>query len=187
MAPRGDFLRQWEAGLKYLPNPFLRYERGATQSPHPSRMSPLWAEGRLGRDRSRVADSYRGRGKTRRESILHARVGHHRNAHADYRVTVPTVYITAPRGAASDLARLLVDERLAACVNVVECESTYRWEGDVLVDDEAILLAKTTAEKYDDLVERVVEAHPADVPCIERFEEGALLPSFARWRDEVVG
>jgi len=44
---------------------------------------------------------------------------------------VPTVYVTAPREAADNLARLLVDERLAACVNVVDCESTYRWDGEV--------------------------------------------------------
>lgn len=99
---------------------------------------------------------------------------------------MPTAYITAPRDAADDLARLLVEERLAACVNVVGCESTYRWDGEIHEDEEAILLAKTSDEGYDALVERVVEAHPHDVPCVERFEEDAVLAAFSDWRDGAV-
>jgi len=99
---------------------------------------------------------------------------------------VPTAYITAPPDAAPELARLLVDERLAACVNRVPCRSTYRWEGDTETGDEEILLAKTTAERYPDLVERVESAHPYDVPCIERFEEDGVLAAFGTWRAESV-
>ena len=99
---------------------------------------------------------------------------------------MPTVYVTAPRDAADDLARLLVEERLAACVNVVDCESTYRWEGEVHEDDEAILFAKTTDDACETLMERVGEVHPHDVPCIERFEEARVAGPFARWRGDVV-
>jgi periplasmic divalent cation tolerance protein len=98
--------------------------------------------------------------------------------------TVPTVYITAPPEAAPALARTLVEERLAACVNRVPCRSTYRWDGDVLEDDEELLLAKTTDERYADLVERVEDEHPYDVPCIERFDEGDVLPAFGDWIEE---
>jgi len=100
---------------------------------------------------------------------------------------MPTVYITAPRETAPELAQTLVEERLAACVNRVDCESTYRWEGDVHDDKETILLAKTTAERYDALRNRVLEEHPHDVPCIERFEEEDVLAAFAAWRDEATG
>jgi periplasmic divalent cation tolerance protein len=100
---------------------------------------------------------------------------------------MPTVYITAPREAAPALARTLVEERLAACVNRVDCASTYRWDGDVHEDEETILLAKTTAERYDDLRDRVLDEHPHDVPCIERFEEADVLPAFATWREEATG
>lgn len=99
---------------------------------------------------------------------------------------MPTAYVTAPREAATDIARLLVDERLAACVNVVACDSTYRWEAEVVDDEEAILLAKTTDEGYDRLAARVEAVHPYDVPCIERFDESAVLPAFAEWRAESV-
>lgn len=99
---------------------------------------------------------------------------------------MPTVYVTAPREAADDLADLLVAERLAACVNVVDCASTYRFEGEVHHDDEAILLAKTTDGACEALMDRVEAAHPYDVPTVERFEESRVTAAFARWRDDVV-
>jgi periplasmic divalent cation tolerance protein len=95
---------------------------------------------------------------------------------------MPTAYITAPEDAAADLARTLVEERLAACVNRVACDSTYRWEGEVVTDEEVILLAKTTDEGYPALAARVAELHPYDVPCIERFEEADTADAFAGWR-----
>lgn len=100
---------------------------------------------------------------------------------------MPTVYLTVPREAADDLARTLVEERLAACVNRVDCRSTYRWEGEVHEDDEAILLAKTTDETYDRLVERVRTVHPHDVPCVERFDEADVFGPYADWVHAEVG
>lgn len=97
-----------------------------------------------------------------------------------------TVYITAPETAADDIASTLVEERLAACVNAVPCSSTYRWDGAVHEDDETILLAKTTSDGADALVERVDRLHPYDVPCIEVFDEASVLDSFAQWRAESV-
>ena len=99
---------------------------------------------------------------------------------------MPTVYITAPPEAADEIADVLVRERLAACVNQFAATSTYRWEGDVHHDEEVILLAKTTGDASDDLVTRVREIHPYDVPCLERFDESDLLESFATWRAESV-
>jgi len=99
---------------------------------------------------------------------------------------MPTVYITAPTDAAADIAKTLVEERLAACVNRVDCESVYRWDGAVHTDTEEILLAKTTDEQYEALRDRVVDIHPYDVPCVERFDEGDELDAFATWRRESV-
>jgi periplasmic divalent cation tolerance protein len=100
---------------------------------------------------------------------------------------VPTVYITVPLDAATDLAESLVEQRLAACVNAVECSSVYRWEDEVVDDEEVILLAKTTDERYEALEGFVRDHHPHEVPCIERFEESDVLPAFAAWRDEATG
>ena len=100
---------------------------------------------------------------------------------------MPTAYVTAPPDAAADIARTLVEERLAACVNAVSCDSTYRWEGEVVTDEEVVLLAKTTDERYGDLAERVAELHPYEVPCVERFEESDVLDAFGAWRADAVG
>jgi len=97
---------------------------------------------------------------------------------------MPTVYITAPPDAADELAATLVEERLAACVNQFPIYSTYRWDGEVHSDEECVLLAKTTEGAYDALVARVEELHPHDVPCIERFDEAAVLDAFAEWRSD---
>jgi len=94
---------------------------------------------------------------------------------------MPTVYVTAPEPTAAELATTLVDERLAACVNAVDCRSTYRWEGAVTTDDETILLIKTTDAGYDRLIDRIEELHPYDVPCIERFDETEIADRFGAW------
>lgn len=100
---------------------------------------------------------------------------------------MPTAYITAPPDSADELATGLVEQRLAACVNRVACDSTYRWQGEIHDDEEVILLAKTTDDRYDDLVSYVTEHHPYDVPCVERFEERDVLDAFADWRTASVG
>ena len=76
------------------------------------------------------------------------------------------VLITAPTQAdARRIARTLVEERLAACVNVLPgCESVYRWEEKVVEEAEAMLVAKTSREMFPDLARRVAEIHPYAVP-----------------------
>nr|WP_321167647.1 divalent-cation tolerance protein CutA [Halopenitus persicus] len=99
---------------------------------------------------------------------------------------MPTLYVTAPRDHASRIAETVVEERLAACVNRVRCRSTYRWDGEVVADEETILLIKTTADAADALGDRIRELHPHDVPCIERFDAADVNAPFAAWIDESV-
>ena len=62
-------------------------------------------------------------------------------------------------------ARTLVEERLAACVNVLPpMRSTYRWKGTVEQDDERQVVIKTTADRVDALRTRVRELHPYELP-----------------------
>jgi len=77
-----------------------------------------------------------------------------------------TVLMTAPDAEVAErLARTLVDERLAACANIVPgVVSVYRWEGEVQRDSEVLVILKTSAEVLDDLESRAVELHPYDVP-----------------------
>lgn len=97
-----------------------------------------------------------------------------------------TALVTVPPSEGESLARELVEERLAASVNRVDCTSTYRWDGDVTVADEEILLIKTTGDRYDDVVELVERRHPYDVVPIERFDESDVVPDFRDWRRDCV-
>jgi periplasmic divalent cation tolerance protein len=74
--------------------------------------------------------------------------------------------ITAPDASVAErLARTLVEERLAACVNHVrDILSVFRWEGQVRRDAEDLLIVKTTAEALEALEARVAELHPYSVP-----------------------
>lgn len=73
--------------------------------------------------------------------------------------TCPTAEVAA------DLARALVEQGHAACVNVLPAvRSIYRWQGQVQSDDEILLLIKTTAGRFRALRDALVARHPYDVP-----------------------
>ncbi len=75
------------------------------------------------------------------------------------------IYITAPAEVAEQIASTLVEEELARCINIVEqVKSIYKWEGQVERASESLLIAKATADKTDDLIEKVREIHPYEVP-----------------------
>lgn len=65
---------------------------------------------------------------------------------------------------ARDLARQLVENRLAACVNQVRVASTYSWKGAVEEEPEILLLIKTTRARQADLQNALLEAHPYELP-----------------------
>jgi periplasmic divalent cation tolerance protein len=68
---------------------------------------------------------------------------------------------------AAQVARALVDEQLAACVNLVAgVRSIYRWQGAVQDDAEALAIIKTTSARYAQLAARLAELHPYEVPEI---------------------
>lgn len=82
---------------------------------------------------------------------------------SEHRIT----YITAPAEVAERIANTLVEENLAACVNIVgKVTSIYRWEGQVERATEALLLVKGTAEQTEAMINRVREIHPYEVPEI---------------------
>ncbi len=83
---------------------------------------------------------------------------------------------------AEKLARVLIDSRAAACVNVLAaCHSIYRWQGQVETAAEIPLLIKTTAANYP-LVEQIVRAeHPYDVPELIAIPITHSLPAYLDW------
>ncbi len=79
---------------------------------------------------------------------------------------VRVVLMTAPDlEVARELGRRLVEERLAACANIVPgLRSIFRWKGEVRDESEVLLVLKTTRSVVGALVERAASLHPYDVP-----------------------
>jgi periplasmic divalent cation tolerance protein len=77
-------------------------------------------------------------------------------------------YITTKdKEEARRIGKTLVEERLTACVNIIEgMESIYRWEEEIHRETECILIVKTTYHRMTELTERVKQLHSYDCPCI---------------------
>jgi len=93
------------------------------------------------------------------------------------------VLMTAPGlEEAGDLARQLVEERLAACVSLVPgVRSIYRWEGAVEEASEVLMVAKTSASRLPDLERRALELHPYDVPEFVVLDPARVAPAYLAW------
>ena len=82
-------------------------------------------------------------------------------------------------------ASALVEERLAACVNLLpEMESIYRWQGRVEREQERQVLVKTTAKRLDALRRRIAELHPYEVPELLVLEVAAGGERYLSWLKE---
>ncbi len=95
------------------------------------------------------------------------------------------VLITCPNpDVGESLARILVEERLAACVNLVPgLTSLYRWEGDLCRDPEALLLVKTRRARFAALSRRVKTLHPYSTPEIIALPIAAGSAPYLTWVD----
>jgi periplasmic divalent cation tolerance protein len=104
-------------------------------------------------------------------------------------MTVVSVYsVFADTAEAERIGRQMVDERLAACVNLLgPVRSFYRWHGQVEQADEAAAIFKTTEAGADALVARVAALHSYDVPCVAVWPIDKLLASYADWVEGSVG
>ena len=83
---------------------------------------------------------------------------------------------------AFNLARELVDLRLAACVNVLSpATSFYRWEGRLENTSEVPVLIKSTRARYDELEQAIRARHPYSLPEIVAWPVDHGLPDYLRW------
>lgn len=88
---------------------------------------------------------------------------------------------------ADRIARELVEQRLAACVNVVAgVSSLYRWKGKVERDEERLLLIKTRAERFESLREALLALHPYELPELIVLPIEAGHEPYLSWLDESV-
>jgi periplasmic divalent cation tolerance protein len=93
------------------------------------------------------------------------------------------IFCTCPDAeSAARIARTLVDERLAACVNRLPgVTSVYRWQGEVHEDSEVLLLIKTRGELFEPLRARLVALHPYEVPEVIALEVAAGHAPYLDW------
>ena len=98
------------------------------------------------------------------------------------------VLSTCPdRETAGNIAAVVVEEGLAACVNIIPgLTSVYSWQGKICSDPELLMIMKTTAANYDRLESRITELHPYDVPEIVALSIDRGSPGYLNWISQVV-
>jgi periplasmic divalent cation tolerance protein len=92
-------------------------------------------------------------------------------------------YVTADsRDEALTIGRAVVEERLAACANVLDgLTSIYWWQGALEQAGEAVLILKTRAELVDRLTSRIRELHSYECPCVVALPIDAGNPAYLDW------
>jgi periplasmic divalent cation tolerance protein len=96
---------------------------------------------------------------------------------------IVTVYATfASDEEARRIARILVEERLAACANILGgCHSIYRWQGAIEESAEVAALFKTRADRAEALIARLAGLHSYDVPAAVVWPIADAVSSYAAW------
>ena len=96
---------------------------------------------------------------------------------------VVIIYATFPDAAsAAMIGKVLVQEHLAACINILPpIQSIYEWEGRLEQTEEVAMIAKTIAGKEDALIARIGALHPYACPCIISWPIAAASEAFVEW------
>jgi periplasmic divalent cation tolerance protein len=104
-------------------------------------------------------------------------------------VSIVSVYaIFADADEAERIGRTVVEERLAACINILgPIRSIYRWQGEVGSADEVAAILKTAHSGADALITRIAGLHSYEVPCIVTWPIDKVLASYADWVESSVG
>jgi periplasmic divalent cation tolerance protein len=103
---------------------------------------------------------------------------------SDYGVLLTT---TPTREEAVRIAKLLIDEKLAACVQLLPIESFYSWQGKTQNEAEFLLLVKTRRDLFEKAIARIKAVHSYTVPEIVALPFSAAFAGYLNWIDEVTG
>ncbi|WP_037501010.1 divalent-cation tolerance protein CutA [Sphingomonas jaspsi] len=103
-------------------------------------------------------------------------------------MSVVTVYaVFADPAEAQAIGRTIVEEGLAACVNILQpCRSIYRWDGAIETATETPALFKTTLAKADAIIARISDLHSYSVAAIAVWPIERLALSYADWVEQSV-
>ena len=89
---------------------------------------------------------------------------------------------------AARVTRMLVEERLIACGNLLPgARSLYRWKGEVADQREVVVLMKTRKQDWPALISRLHELHPFETPECVAIRIAAGAPRYMAWLEEVLG
>jgi periplasmic divalent cation tolerance protein len=104
-------------------------------------------------------------------------------------VSITSVYVVfANAKEAERIGRIAVEERLAACVNILgPMRSIYRWKGSIEAADEVAAVFKTAETMAESLIARIASLHSYDVPCIASWPIDKVLGAYSAWVEESVG
>jgi periplasmic divalent cation tolerance protein len=94
---------------------------------------------------------------------------------------IAVVTTIGSRDRALAIAHALVERQLAACVQLSEIESVYRWNGAVQQDREIRILCKTTSVRYAAVEAAIKELHTYDVPAIHAIALDQVEPAYGAW------
>jgi periplasmic divalent cation tolerance protein len=101
-------------------------------------------------------------------------------------VSVYAIFATSEEAEA--IGRTAVEERLAACINILgPVRSIYRWQSEIETSDEVAAILKTDCPHAEALIARIAELHSYEVPCIVAWPVDQALPSYAQWVEDNVG
>lgn len=103
-------------------------------------------------------------------------------------MSVLSIYaVFADAEEAERIGRTVVEERLAACINIfAPVRSIYRWNGAVETAREVAAILKTHHWRVDALMERIAELHSYDVPCIVAWPVEKVVALYAGWVEDSV-
>jgi len=101
----------------------------------------------------------------------------------DYSIIITTF---PDKEAAEPTAKLLVEKRLAACVQLFPIESVYSWQGKVCDESEVMLIIKSRTDMFDKVMTAIKEIHTYDVPEIIRLPIADGLPEYLKWIGDCV-
>jgi len=94
------------------------------------------------------------------------------------------VMVTSPQGHEEELAKKIMENNLAACINIVSnVKSTYRWKGEVKTDNEGLLIIKTTTKKVESLIKFIKVNHSYDIPEVVSLTIAEGNPDYLDWLD----
>jgi periplasmic divalent cation tolerance protein len=99
---------------------------------------------------------------------------------------IAVVTTLGSRADAEAMARTLVERRLAACAQISQITSLYRWKGAVQQEPEFRLLLKTTDAVYPAIEQAIRELHSYELPAIHAFALEHVFPAYAAWIEENV-